>query len=66
MKTRGYINCPYCKALITVESRGTHVLFTHPAKWLTEQQRSGTLYAESILVQNNLSSDSVIARILQK
>lgn len=66
MKTRGYINCPYCKELITVESRDTHVLFTHPSKWLAEQSRHGVRYADNILIQNHLSRDSIAARILRR
>jgi len=65
MKTRGYINCPYCRELITVESRDSHVMFVHSSKWLAEQGRGSVRYADNMLVQNFLSDDSVIARIMR-
>jgi len=66
VKTRGYINCPYCKDLITVELRDSHVMLIHPSQWLAEQGRGSVRYADNLLVQNLLSADSVIAHILNR
>jgi hypothetical protein len=65
MNTRGYLNCPYCDDLITVESRDSHVVLAHPSKWLAEQGRGSIRYADGVLVQGAPSRDSAIARSLR-